>query len=68
MMEGAACHRDLSDVIAAFFIVIASPSPPVILTLSEVKGKDLKMLRTGSAWQSQESKTQKSKCKMTEQK
>ena len=25
MMEGAACHRDLSDVIAAFFIVIASP-------------------------------------------
>jgi hypothetical protein len=45
MMEGAACHRDLSDVIAAFFIVIAS-----------------------EAWQSQESKTQKSKCKMTEQK
>ena len=29
--------------------VIASPSPCVILTLNEVKGKDLVMLRTGSA-------------------
>ena len=29
--------------------VILSPSPPVILTLNEVKGKDLVLLRTGSA-------------------
>ena len=49
-----------------FSLVIASPSPPVILTLTlsvtKRKGKNLKMLRTGSAWQSRES--QNSKIKM----
>jgi hypothetical protein len=60
MTEGGHCGR--------YPRVVVSPLPPVILTLSEVKGKNLKMLRTGSAWQSQEIKTQKSKCKMTEQK
>ncbi len=32
--------------------VIASPSPPVILTLNEVKGKNLTWLKIDSAWQS----------------
>jgi hypothetical protein len=50
MMEGVACHRDLSDVIAAFFIVIASAIPHVIA--SRRRGNPRK------------SKTQKSKGKM----
>jgi len=44
-------YLDLFEVglIPHLFCVIASPSPPVILTLNEVKGKDLVLLMTGSA-------------------
>jgi len=43
------CTLTQDEVEMLYSDVIASPSPPVILTLNEVKGKDLVLLRTGSA-------------------
>ncbi len=46
----------LTNVITNDFpYVIASPSLPVILTLNEMKGKNLIPLRINSAWQSHNS-------------